>query len=127
MAVGHEEELRADLQRHYGIDFDHAIAGGHSAVHIAALAAHMPHGDSVLYEAIDGDAGWTRSQILLALIANNLAGLIWGMSDPKRRGKSPTPIGPSWMTKGRTRALASRAMTVDKLVEALSKPRNDGR
>ena len=103
------------------------MAGEHSAGHVAALVFNMPHGESRLYEAIDPDAGWTRGQILLALLANSLNGLIWGMSDKKSRGPRPALVGPSWMTKGKTRKLAARTMRIDELMEVLSKPRKKGR
>ena len=117
-----EEELRADLQRVYGIDLDHAMAGEHTAAHVAALAANLPP-DSCVYSAEDDDRRWTRADVILADLRNTLVGLTWGMSDRRKRGRRPDPIGPSWMTRAQTRKLAARVMTIDQLMEELRKPR----
>ena len=90
---------------------------------MAALVAHMPQGESALYAAIDPDAAWTRGQVLLAWLVNDLNGLLWGMSDPKTRGPAPQPIGPSWMKRKPTHSVEVRAMGVDELMRELSKPR----
>lgn len=103
------------------------MSGEHSAGHVAALASHMPHGESMLYEAIEPDAGWTREQVLLALLVNCLNGLTWGMSDKKSRGPRPALVGPSWMAKGKTRKLAARTLRTDELMKVLSKPRKNRR
>lgn len=116
------DALRADLQRYYGIDIDHAMAGAHSAGHIAALAAHLPP-DSALHVANDPDAIWTYEMVILADIRNSLVGLIYGMSDKKRRGKKPQLIGPSWMTRGAMRSLEARVLPIDELMAELNKPR----
>lgn len=118
----HQDELRADLQRYYNIDLDHAERGEHAAEHVAALVKCLPT-DSLLFRAMNPDASWTRDQIILAEVRNILANLAWGMSDPKKRGARPKPIGPSWMTRGRVRTLEARAMTVDELMAELGKPR----
>ena len=100
------------------------MAGEHSAGHVAALAFHLPPG-SCLKEAIEPDAGWTRADTLLACVVNDFNMLLYGMSDPKTRGPEPKRIGPSWMTRGKqkTKNIAPRAMSVDRLMEILSKPR----
>lgn len=100
------------------------MAGGHTASHIAALAFHLPPG-SCLKAAIDPDAGWTRSEILLAAVFNDFNAMLWGMGDPKSRGPEPHLVGPSWMAKGRqrTHTLAARAMPIDELMEILTRPR----
>lgn len=121
-ARNHPAELRADLQRHYGIDLDHAMAGEHSAGHVAALVACLPS-DSAIFRAENPDAAWTLEHVLLAALHNDLTGLMWGMSDPKKRGKKPKPIGPSWMTKEETRKLDARVLRIDELMEELNKPR----
>lgn len=118
----HPDELRADLQRHYGVDIDHAMAGEHSAAHVAALVANLPL-DARVYVAHDKDASWTREEIILAEIRNALHSLIYGMSDKRKRGKAPDPIGPSWMTEKSTRRLESRALDIPELLEELNKPR----
>lgn len=118
----HGDELRADLQQYYGIDLDDAMAGAHSARHVAALLAQLPP-DCRVARAEDPDAAWTLTDSLLATVANALHTLMWGMSDPKKRGQRPAPIGPSWMRGKRTRTLDARAMPVDELMQELTKPR----
>ncbi len=98
------------------------MAGGHSARHIAALVVQMPS-DCRIMRAESPDAAWTLRDTLLAAIANALHGLMWGMSDPKKRGKRPQPIGPSYMTREQMRALPARVLTIDELMEELEKPR----
>lgn len=112
------------MQHFYGIDLDRAMAGEHSAGHVAALAYHLPNG-SILKGAIDPDAGWSRNDILAAMLVNDLNALIYGLSDRKSRGPEPSRVGPSWMTKGNkhTRKMEARAMSVEKLMETLNKPR----
>jgi hypothetical protein len=94
---------------------------------VAALAAHLPNGQSALHAAIDPDAAWTRTDILLALVANHFAMLRWAMADRKSRGPQPALVGPSWMTRGKMRKLAARTMPTDELLKVLSKPRVKGR
>lgn len=119
----HEDELRADLQQTYGIDLDHAMAGEHSALHIAALTAQLPH-ESRVFASMNRDAVWTLEGTLLATIANSLNSLCYGMSDKRKRGNPPAIIGPSWMSKDKMRTLPARAMSVDDLQKELEKPRS---
>ena len=116
------DALRADLQRVYGVDIDRAMAGEHSAEHIAALAAHLPS-DACVYKARNQDARWTLEPTLLAALLNSLNLLIYGFGDPKKRGNPPALVGPSYMAKANTRSLDARAMTADELMGELSKPR----
>ena len=118
----HESELRADLQHHYGIDLDHAMAGGHTVHHIACLVEHLPQ-DSCVYIREDADMAWKLPDVLLASILNALNGLIWGMGDPKRRGKRPDLIGPTKLTEKGRKSLPARAMPITELMEQLNKPR----
>lgn len=98
------------------------MSGEHTAGHIAALVACLPS-DCALYVARNPDNAWTLEATLLAGIFNRLTGLIYGMSDPKKRGRKPQPIGPSWMTKANMRSLDARVLTVDELMAELAKPR----
>lgn len=116
------DALRADLQRVYGIDLDHAMAGAHSAGHVAALTANLPS-DSCIFKARSGDAVWGLEDVLLASLLNSLNALVYGMSDPKRRGTPPPLVGPSYIAKARTRSIDARAMTADELMAILAKPR----
>jgi hypothetical protein len=114
--------LRADLQRYYGIDLDRAMAGAHTAAHVAALVACLPS-DAALFRAGNPDAVWTLEATLLAVLHNDLAGLMWGLSDKRKRGARPKPIGPSWLTGRGSRKLPARVLTADELMAELSKPR----
>jgi len=118
----HPDQLRADLQRHYGIDLDHAMAGEHTAAHIGALVACLPS-DASLFRVDNPDAAWTLETVLLAVIHNDISSLIYGMSDPRKRGHKPKPIGPSWLTAKAVRKLEARTLTIDELMAELSKPR----
>lgn len=117
-----EGALRADLQRYYGIDLDHAMAGEHTAAHVAALVDNLPR-DARVFSEGDPDAEWTLADVILADIRNIIIGYVWGMQDPKKRGPEPKRLGPSWMTRDKTRKLDARVMTVDELEAELSKPR----
>ena len=114
-----EGAVRADLQRYYGIDLDHAMAGAHSAGHVAALIAHLPSDSSVRRSASE-DAAWTLEASMLALTYNLLTAVIYALGGKK--GKLPEQVGPSWM-KTEPKAPA-RAMTIDELMDELSKPRS---
>lgn len=117
-----EDALRADLQRYYGIDLDHAMAGEHSAGHVAALAAYLPS-DAATHIMNDGDAVWTLEATLTAALLNTLNALAYGMSDKAKRGSRPQMVGPSRMRGGR-KALA-KPMTTEQLMAELSKPRRE--
>ena len=114
--------MRADLQQYYGIDFDGAVDGAHSARHVAALVVNLPR-ESRLAVAENPDMAWSLTDVLLAVLVNSFRGFVWGMSDPKKRGSKPDPIGPSWMTKGKMRSLPARVLPIDELMNELSKPR----
>ena len=110
------------MQRYYGIDLDHAIAGNHSAAHIAALVKCLPS-DAAMFRAQNPDNAWTLETVLLATLRNDFQMYIWGVGDPKRRGAKPKRIGPSWLTKGDMRKLEARTLEIDELMKELSKPR----
>ena len=117
-----EGALRADLQQHYGIDLDGAVDGAHTARHVAALVVNLPR-NSRLAVAENPDMAWSLTDVLLAALINSFRGFVWGMSDPKRRGNKPDLIGPSWMTKGKTRSLPARVLPIEELMKELNKPR----
>ena len=111
------DELRADLQQYYGIDLDHAIAGEHSASHIAALVRCLPS-DARVCRREDADAMWTLDNVLQAAILNAITGFMWGMSDKSKRGKRPEPVGPSYMAV--KKKLPALVMTIDELERQLA-------
>lgn len=119
----HEDELRADLQEFYGIDLDRAMSGEHSAVQVAACVKCLPQ-RSRLSVLGNRDNAWGLTETLLAYLSNSLNALIYGMSDKRRRGRKPELVGPSWMTgSGNRRSLPARVMSINQLMEELSKPR----
>lgn len=119
----HESSLRADLQQYYGIDIDHAINGEHTPHHIACLVMELPH-DARIRTAENEDCVWTLNDVLTASLLNSLNGLIYGMSDRKKRGRKPELVGPSWFKSNeRKRSLPARSMPINELVEILNQPR----
>lgn len=67
----HPGELRADLQRHYGVSWDSVLSGAVSCEHAAALVACLPPGSRCLARE-DEVLGWTTGELLLLCIANSL-------------------------------------------------------
>jgi hypothetical protein len=120
--VTHEDELRADLQQTYGIDLDRAMAGEHTARHIAALVVQLPP-DARLRVVEDKDALWTLSDVINVSTLNSLRLFMWSFGDPKKRGSAPQLIGPSWMVNANKRTLPARVLPIDELIAELSKPR----
>lgn len=113
-------QLRADLQRFYGIDLDKAEE--HTAGHIATLVEYLPSDSNVIKAELGKDGEWSLNDVLLAEIRNIFALFVYGMGAPGKRGPKPALIGPSWMTDQK-RTLEARAMTISDLMEELSKPR----
>ena len=71
----HPDELRADLQRFYGLDIDR-MGCDYSVAHAAACAAHMPR-DSACVRAVSPEAAWSDETYLLAAIEYDLRVLAW--------------------------------------------------
>ena len=118
-----EDELRADLQQYYGVDLDGAIAGKHSTLHIAALVTQLPL-DSRLCKKANKENAWDLHGVLLALLVNDLRSFIYGMSDKRKRGNAPEPIGPSWLIGSKGKSLPSRVLPINQLMNELNKPRS---
>lgn len=118
----HESAVRADLQQYYGIDIDRARRGEHSPWHVACLLVELPS-DARTRVAFDSDAMWTLDAQLLAGLYNALTALMYGMSNPKRRGNPPEQVGPSWMKRKSRRALPAQVLPASELMEILNKPR----
>lgn len=98
------------------------MSGAHSCWHVACLVAHMPQG-SALAESYDEDNGWTREEVLLSMISNTLSGMVYGMSDPAKRGRQPSRVGPSYLKNNSETSVTARSLPVAKLLEELNKPR----
>ena len=122
--VDHPDELRADMQEHYGIDVDHAMDGAHSASHIAVLCEQLPR-RSRTARAMNPDCEWGLEETLLATAVNHIAYWRWGMADRRRRGAPPQLIGPSWVADSNKKkgTLPSRVLPIEKLLEELERPR----
>lgn len=119
----HETELRADLQRLYGMNLDAAMCGGATPEHVAALVHHLPP-DSCLGVAMEPDNAWTLEATMLAAIFNSIQLWQWSQSDKKRRGAAPPKVGPSWM-QGKGRKLDAQVMTVAQLMRELKRSRKE--
>lgn len=65
-------QVRADLQRYYGLNIDR-IGEDFGAFHAAACLSCLPPGSALLRE-IDGRFAWTNGDFLLHGIAQMLAG-----------------------------------------------------
>lgn len=109
----HPDALRADLQRYYGVDIDHAMAGEHTAAHVAVLAAYLPS-DAAIRVEMDEDAVWTLDRALLASVVNYISAFAHG-------GKKSPYIGPKSGAPKST--VPAMAMSADELMEKLSRPR----
>ena len=99
-------ELRADLQRYYGINLDD-VGETVGALHVAALVACLPLGSSVL-SAIDQRNSFTETDWLLLGILNSL------------RNK---PIDPFAIPKARR----GRRMDAESMRRFLAMPRREVR
>ena len=118
----HPDELAADLMEVYGLNLWAAMDSGMEPGFVAALAVQLPPGCRWRV-AEDPDLWWTGDRVLLAGLLNELRGLIWGMSDKKKRGPAPQPIGPSTAAKSTGRKLAMTVMSREELLAELAKPR----
>ena len=69
------EELRADLQRFYGLDIDR-MGLDYSVAHAAACAANLPR-DAACVRAVSPEAAWSDETYLLSAIEYDLRVLAW--------------------------------------------------
>lgn len=106
----------------YGVCIDHAMEGAYPAPFVAALVVQLPQ-DCRWRMAYDRDSWWTGDRMLSANLINSLNGLIWSLSDRRKRGPRPKLVGPSWANKKNSRGLPAQAMERDALLAALSRPR----
>lgn len=89
MLASHEDALRADFQRFYGLNLD-GMGSAYSYRHAAALCANLP-GDSAVYRA-EGD-GWTETQQLLASIGRGIDTIWWQRTEA---GSKPNATAPDY-------------------------------
>ncbi len=82
----------------------------------ATLATQLPAA-SRLARAQNAGNEWTTAEYFLRLIDYELRILLWGMSDPKKRGDKPSPImSPAELTE--KRELIENAEAVESAVAA---------
>lgn len=87
MLASHEDALRADFQRFYGLNLDD-MGDAYSFRHAAALCANLP-GDSAVYRA-EGD-GWTETQQLLADIGRGIDTIWWQRTEAGQKSNATAP------------------------------------
>lgn len=107
----HESELRADMQRVYGVDLDDVASGAVSVRQAAALCACLPAG-SLCLAAEDARLSWSKEQLLLLAVVNAVRGTV-----------GASPIDP-YSEKGGN-SMGAVAMDVDDLDALLSKKRRE--
>lgn len=106
----HESELRADMQRVYGINLDHVKSGAVSVRQAAALCACLPAG-SLCLAAEDARLAWSKEQLLVLAVVNAVRGAV-----------GASPIDPY---SERSSSMGAVAMSVEDLDALLSKKRRE--
>ena len=114
LARDHPDELRADFQQYYNLNWD-GVGDSYSYLHAAALAAQLPSG-SRSFSAIDPENAWGLEARLLSYIEFRLRAIEWELAGAK--GAQPKPI----FKPGKS-GRASNAMPIDELREFLSRRR----
>lgn len=87
MLASHEDALRADFQRFYGLSLDD-MGDAYSFRHAAALCANLPD-DSAVFRA-EGD-GWTGTQQILASIGRGIDVIWWQRTDAGQKPNAEPP------------------------------------
>lgn len=85
------DELEADFQQYYGINFEDAFED-YSVRHVSTLAAQLPETSRCLGSITDHE--WTQQMQMLANIEHELRILIWIQENQgsKRKSKFPKRI-----------------------------------
>lgn len=112
MWAAHGSELRADMQRVYGVDLDDVSRGSLSIKQAAALAACLPKG-SLCLTAEDAGLAWSDEQLLLLAIINTI------------RGAVGVPAIDPFADGGHGNNMGAVAMDVDDLDTLLKKKRTE--
>ena len=105
MLASHEDALRADFQRFYGLNLDD-MGDAYSFRHAAALCANLPD-DSAVFRA-EGD-GWTGTQQLLASIGRGIDVIWWQRTEA---GQKPNATSPNYYISPHERQKRARAKAV---------------
>ena len=91
MRARHPRELRADMQRLYGINIDD-IGASCPLLHAADLAAMLPR-DSLCVQAEDESAQWGEAMYALRSIEYSLRVLAWQNTKDGHAGRNqPRPV-----------------------------------
>lgn len=86
----HRDELVADFQQYYGIALP--LDGGEvDARRMALLWSQLPAGSRTFRRAAP-ELEWSTTDYLLWKLEFELRSLMWGLSDPKKRGSEPRPM-----------------------------------
>lgn len=85
---GHWDELHADFRQFYGLDHEELL-DNLAFGECARLAAQLP-AESRTIRRLHPELNWDVSDYLLALIADQLANIAYGMGGGK--GRKPKPI-----------------------------------
>lgn len=118
----HSIELRADLQRYYGLNIEDA-GSGYSVYHAACLVSCLPQ-ESATFRAIDPDSCWGLLETLLVRIEHDLAIANWLNSKDGEKGRNrPKPI----QTRKKQVQNADRrgSFDIDELNRRLALPREE--
>ena len=80
----HPDELRADMQQYYGIDWDRRRE--HTATHVAALAAQLP-GDARTFRAENPDCVIDYRTAVLMRMEHGIRTLAWMQTKDGQKGR----------------------------------------
>jgi hypothetical protein len=82
--------LEADLQHHYGVDISDYHTGKLGARRLANFIRRLPRDSETSKEMYGEDADWSRTDHLLAIVADRLAILDWHFVCSKsQEGQAP--------------------------------------
>lgn len=82
----HPDELEADLQQYYGLNWEEA-GRAYSYAHAAALTAQLPRGSRIV-RAIDPETEWGWTEGLLSRIEYWAHALVWSQTKDGRHGRN---------------------------------------
>lgn len=88
--VLHRDELVADFQQYYGLSIP-LDGEPRDLPRIAALWSQLPAG-SRTFRREAPELEWSTTDYLLWRLEYDVRSLMWGLSDPKKRGNEPRPM-----------------------------------
>jgi len=105
-------ELEADMAERFRVNVRNIREEG--VAHVAALSCALLTQGTRVAGHFDEAAGWTRREMLLGLIADEINGLIWGLGGCK--GRSPESVRPKERQGGDERRMGM-SVPVGRLME----------